>query len=94
MPRSHVKGSESFSRNLTAPNHTVAVNALMDWLEERIGSDALIAVGHRVDRVTGLTARSGYVKQLLRDKLIEHKEYICQRGQDLPEIRNWKWRAQ
>ena len=39
---------ESFSRLVAAPDHTVAVGALMDWIEEQIGSDALTAVGHRV----------------------------------------------
>ena len=46
-----VKGSnqaDNFSRSVTAPDHTVAVGALMDWIEERMGRDALTAVGHRV----------------------------------------------
>jgi len=43
-----VTGSENFSRPLAVPNHKVAVNVLMDWLEKRSGSDALTAVGHRV----------------------------------------------
>ena len=43
-----VKGSENFSRPLVVPDHTVAVNVLMDWLEKRSDRDALTAVGHRV----------------------------------------------
>ena len=46
-----VKGlnhADNFSRLVTAPDHTAAVGALMDWIEERIGRDALTAVGHRV----------------------------------------------
>ena len=43
-----VKGSEKFSRALAVPNHTVAVNVLMDWLEKCSDRDALTAVGHRV----------------------------------------------
>ena len=39
---------ESFSKRIASPDHTAAVGALMDWIEERIGSDALTAVGHRV----------------------------------------------
>jgi hypothetical protein len=36
--------------------------------------------------------RGAYLKQMLQDKLIEHKHYINRYGQDLPEVRNWKWR--
>jgi acetate kinase len=40
--------ADNFSRPLTAPDHTAAVNALMDWIEEKIQRDGLAAVGHRV----------------------------------------------
>ncbi len=35
--------------------------------------------------------KAAYVKQAIRDKLIEHKHYIAEHGEDMPEIRNWKW---
>jgi len=46
-----VKGADpadNFSRAVKAPDHTVAVGALMDWIEKRCGPAALTAVGHRV----------------------------------------------
>lgn len=43
-----VNQADNFVRTVTAPDHTVAVGALMDWVEQRIGRDALSAVGHRV----------------------------------------------
>src|SRR5450631_4259896 len=46
-----VKGLNSrdtFSRSVTAPDHTAAVGALMDWVGERCRTDGLFAVGHRV----------------------------------------------
>ena len=44
-----------------------------------------------IDRVPTLGAVIGYAKQAMRDKLIEHKQYITQYGEDMPEIRDWKW---
>jgi xylulose-5-phosphate/fructose-6-phosphate phosphoketolase len=46
-----------------------------------------------LDRLPGLGSRGDYLKQLARNKLVEHKIYIDQHGEDLPEIRNWKWSA-
>jgi xylulose-5-phosphate/fructose-6-phosphate phosphoketolase len=46
-----------------------------------------------VDRVPNLGSKGAYLKQMMRNKLIEHKVYIDQHGEDLPEIRNWKWPA-
>jgi xylulose-5-phosphate/fructose-6-phosphate phosphoketolase len=44
-----------------------------------------------VDLLPSLGDRGDYLKQVMRDKLIEHKHYIDKHGQDLPEIRDWKW---
>ncbi|HVX59278.1 MAG TPA: phosphoketolase family protein [Pirellulales bacterium] len=44
-----------------------------------------------VDRLPQLGGKAGYIKQACLDKLIEHREYIYSHGEDMPEIRNWKW---
>jgi hypothetical protein len=41
--------------------------------------------------VPNLGTKGAYLKQQMQDKLIEHKHYIDKHGEDLPEIRNWKW---
>ena len=46
-----------------------------------------------IDRLPRLGEKGLYLKQLLQDKLVLHGEYIRAHGQDLPEIRNWKWPA-
>jgi xylulose-5-phosphate/fructose-6-phosphate phosphoketolase len=44
-----------------------------------------------IDRVSQLGARAAYAKQAMREKLIEHKKYIAEHGDDLPEIAGWTW---
>jgi xylulose-5-phosphate/fructose-6-phosphate phosphoketolase len=44
-----------------------------------------------IDQLPKLGADAAYIKQLMRDKLIEHKNYIVQYGEDMAEIRDWKW---
>ena len=44
-----------------------------------------------IERVPDLGSKGAYLKQMMQDKLIQHKQYIYRNGQDLPEIREWKW---
>ncbi len=55
--------------------------------------DRFHLVADVIDRVPQLGPRAAYVKQAIRDKLIQHKHYIAKHGEDLPEIRKWKWGA-
>ena len=45
-------------------------------------------VAHRVPQAA---PKAAYLTQLMRDKRVEHKEYIAHYGEDMPEIREWKW---
>jgi xylulose-5-phosphate/fructose-6-phosphate phosphoketolase len=54
--------------------------------------DRFHLAGDVVDRVPRLQRVGAHFKQFLRNKLVEHKQYICEHGDDLPEIRDWKWR--
>jgi xylulose-5-phosphate/fructose-6-phosphate phosphoketolase len=47
--------------------------------------------GDAIDRVKRLANVAAYFKQFLRDKLIEHRQYIVRHGEDMPEIRDWRW---
>jgi xylulose-5-phosphate/fructose-6-phosphate phosphoketolase len=78
----HVRGYKE-EGTTTTPFDMVVLNDL----------DRFHLVGDVIDRVPSLGARAAYAKQFLRDKLMDHKNYIQQHGEDLPEIRNWKWGA-
>jgi xylulose-5-phosphate/fructose-6-phosphate phosphoketolase len=46
-----------------------------------------------VDRLPQLGSRAASLKQELAEKLVEHQQYIRQEGEDLPDIRAWRWGA-
>src|SRR6266404_2696394 len=53
--------------------------------------DRFHLAGDVVDRVPRLQRSGGHFKQFLRNRLVEHKQYVREYGEDLPEIRNWTW---
>ena len=55
--------------------------------------DRFHLVEDAVNRIPRLEHLSARIRQAVRDKLIDHKEYIRTYGQDLPEIRDWKWQV-
>jgi len=54
--------------------------------------DRFDLVADVIDRVPKLGYMAAYTKQYVRDKLIEHNQYIEKYGQDMPEIREWMWK--
>ena len=53
--------------------------------------DRLHLVMDTIDRLPQTGDKGIHLKQQLKAKLIEHKQYIDTYGEDLPEIRNWTW---
>jgi xylulose-5-phosphate/fructose-6-phosphate phosphoketolase len=76
----HVRGYKE-EGTTTTPFDMVVMNDL-----DRFG-----LVGDVVDRVPKLAASAAGVKQRMRDKRIEHREYIARTGDDMPEIKDWVW---
>jgi len=76
----HVRGYKE-EGTTTTPFDMVVMNDL-----DRFG-----LVSDVIDRVPRLGANASYAKQFVRNKRIEHKEYIRKYGDDMPEVRDWKW---
>jgi xylulose-5-phosphate/fructose-6-phosphate phosphoketolase len=76
----HVRGYKE-EGTTTTPFDMVVMNDL----------DRLHLAGDVIDRVPGLQAKAAHTKQMLRNKLIDHKLYIAEHGEDMPEIRDWRW---
>jgi xylulose-5-phosphate/fructose-6-phosphate phosphoketolase len=76
----HVRGYKE-EGTTTTPFDMVVLNEL----------DRFHLVGDVIDRVPSLGSRAAYTKQFMRDKLLDHKNYIYRHGEDMPEIRDWKW---
>jgi xylulose-5-phosphate/fructose-6-phosphate phosphoketolase len=76
----HVRGYKE-EGTTTTPFDMVVLNEL----------DRFHLVNDVIDRVPGLGSRAAYVRQFIRDKLFDHKKYVHRYGEDMPEIRNWKW---
>ncbi|MBS0153432.1 MAG: phosphoketolase family protein [Nitrospira sp.] len=53
--------------------------------------DRFHLVADVIDRIGLRGSQADYTRQALRDKRIEHKQYIAEHGEDMPEIRQWKW---
>jgi len=54
--------------------------------------DRFHLVADVMDRVPALKSHAGYGKQAIRDKLIEHRQYIHEYGEDMPEVLEWRWK--
>jgi xylulose-5-phosphate/fructose-6-phosphate phosphoketolase len=81
-PNLHVRGYKE-EGTTTTPFDMVVLNDL----------DRFHLVADVVDRVPALGSRAAYLKQWVRDKLVDHRRYVTQYGEDMPEVREWHWRA-
>jgi xylulose-5-phosphate/fructose-6-phosphate phosphoketolase len=77
----HVRGYKE-EGTITTPFDMTVLNDL----------DRFHLVMDTIDRLPQTGDKGIYLKQQLKDKLIEHKQYIREHGEDMPEILNWTWK--
>jgi len=82
-PNLHVRGYKEEGTTTTPFDMTV-----------RNEMDRFHLVSDVIDRLPQLGSRAAYAKQAIRDKLIEHEQYISEHGDDMPEITGWRWGGQ
>lgn len=78
----HVRGYKE-EGTITTPFDMTVMNEL----------DRFHLVIDTIDRLPQTGAKDFYLKQQLKDKLIEHQQYINKYGEDMPDIRHWAWRG-
>ncbi len=76
----HVRGYKE-EGTTTTPFDMVVLNEM----------DRFHLVGDVIDRLPQLGSRAAYAKQRIRDALIEHRQYINERGEDHPFVLSWRW---
>ncbi|MEJ2103244.1 MAG: phosphoketolase family protein [Ignavibacteriaceae bacterium] len=76
----HVRGYKE-EGTITTPFDMTVMNEM----------DRFHLVMDAIDRLPQTGEKGLYLKQQLKDKLIEHKQYIDKYGEDMPEVKNWKW---
>jgi xylulose-5-phosphate/fructose-6-phosphate phosphoketolase len=78
--RIHVRGYKEEGTTTTPFDMTV-----------RNDLDRFHLAGDVIDRVPRVRTVAGHLKQHLRDRLVEHHQYVRTHGEDLPEVREWRW---
>jgi len=81
-PNIHVRGYKE-EGTTTTPFDMCVLNQI----------DRYTLVSDVLSRISRLGSRIGYVQQFVREQLLKHREHICEHGDDLPEVREWRWGA-